>query len=138
MGLRKKRIRSLFFFPQFLRFNYPLHGIKELSASVVGDVEGGLTEVSSEEIVKAGQGVVLRVVVWVLAGEGRLEETGGLHSEALQVGVEELTCRVNPRSLEGVAGNHGGVSVIFKPLQSTSSVSILQATHLRVLNQDLV
>lgn len=57
---------------------------------------------------------MLGVVIGVLAGEGRLEQDGGLEAEALQVGVKQLASRVHPGSLEGVAGNHGGVSVIYQ------------------------
>ena len=56
--------------------------------------------------------MVLGVVVGVLAGEGGLEEDGGLEAEALKVRVEELACGVDPGALKGVAGDHGRVGVV--------------------------
>jgi hypothetical protein len=70
--------------------------------------------------------------------------------------VKQLAGRVHPGSLEGVARNHGGVSVIYQTTQHSQTTTpyrfflkilsakliwfllYLQATHLRVLNQDLV
>ena len=59
------------------------------------------------------------MIVRVLAGEGWLEQHGGLETEALQVRVQQLACRVNPGSLEGVTGNHGGVGVVSDPLEGS-------------------
>ena len=78
--------------------------------------------------------MVLWVVVRVLSGEYGLEKDRGLEAEALQVGVKELPSGVDPRSLEGVACHHGGMGVNYQDERQRR----LQATHLRVLNQDLV
>ena len=71
-----------------------------------------MSEVGGEEIREGWDTVVLGVIVGVLAGEGRLEEDGSLQAEALKVRVEELACGVDPRALEGVSSDHGGVSVV--------------------------
>ena len=109
-GSRSTKIKS--YLKRDDAFAYLLHALKELAASVVGDVESSLAEVGGEEIGEGGHGVMFGVVVGVLAGEGRLEQDGGLQAEALQVGVKQLPGRVHPGSLEGVSRNHGRVSVI--------------------------
>ncbi len=67
--------------------------------------------------------MVLGVVIRILAGEGRLEQDGSLQAEALQVGVKQLAGRVHPGSLEGVARNHGGVSVIYQTTQHSQTTT---------------
>ncbi len=103
--------------------SYLLHALEELAASIVGDVEGSLAEVGREEVGEGGNSVVLGVVIRVLAGEGRLEQDGSLQAEALQVGVKQLAGRVHPGSLEGVARNHGGVSVIYQTTQHSQTTT---------------
>ena len=78
-----------------------------------------MTEIGGEEIGEGGNLGNGGVIVGVLSWEGGLEENGGVQVESLQVGVEELTCGENPRSLEGVSSNHGGMGVVSNPLQSS-------------------
>lgn len=99
------------------RYSYLLHSLEELAALVIGDVEALAAEVGGEELGEAGHGGCDHVVIRILAGEGGLEEHGSLQTESLQIGVQQLACRVNPGSLEGVTGDHGRMGVVSDPLQ---------------------
>ena len=94
--------------------DYLLHSFEELAALVVRDVQILGSEVCAEEVRERWSCCDSGGVVWVLAWEGRFEQDCALHGEPLQVGMEELTSGVNPRSLEGMTSNHGGMSVIYK------------------------
>ena len=96
--------------------SYLLHSIEKLAALIIGDVETLGAEVGGEELGEAGYSGGSEVIIRILAGEGRLEEHGCLQTESLQVGVQKLTCGVNPRTLEGVTSDHGGVGVVSDPL----------------------
>ncbi len=97
--------------------SYLLHSLEELCALIIGDVKALAAEVGGEELGEAGNGGDSQVIIRILAGEGRLEEDGGLQTESLQIGVQELTCGVNPGTLEGVTGDHGRVGVVSDPLK---------------------
>ena len=97
--------------------SYLLHSIEKLAALIIGDVKALAAEVCGEELGEVGNGGGSEVIIRILAGEGRLEEHGCLQTESLQVGVQKLTCGINPRTLEGVTSDHGGVGVVSDPLQ---------------------
>lgn len=97
--------------------SYLFHSFEELAALIIGDVEALAAEVGGEELGEAGNGGGNQGIVRILAGEGRLEEHCGLQTESLQVGVQELTCGENPRTLEGVTSDHGRVGVVSDPLK---------------------
>ena len=96
--------------------SYLLHSLEESAALIIGDVEALATEVGGEELGEAGDDGGNQVIIRILAWEGRLEEHCGLQTESLQVGVQELTCGVNPGTLEGVTSDHGRVGVVSDPL----------------------
>ena len=71
---------------------YLLHVFEELAASIIGDVECLRSEVGREELRERGDLGDYSMIIWVLSGEGWLEENCCLHAEALNIGVEQLSC----------------------------------------------
>ena len=62
----------------FKNVTYSLHAVEQLAAFVIGDVKALLTEVSREELRETGDCGCDQVIIWILAGEGWLEQDGTL------------------------------------------------------------
>lgn len=83
-----------------------------------------LSEVRAEEISKRRNSTLL-LLGWrvhflsSVAGHGWLEEDGSSEGESLHFWMQELSSRVDPTSLQSVAGNVIGMRVVSGPLESS-------------------
>ena len=95
-----------------------LHALKHFSASVVAHAVGGSTEVAGEEGSEAWDAHGGGRSTCNLGGVGRSEQVRRVDLEEFQVGVGQLTnVKASLELLEGVAGHHSGMRVVYKKLE---------------------
>ena len=90
----------------------PLHVLKHLSATSVTELVGRPAEVGGEESAEGGDRESTSGCAHDLIGVRRSEQELSVHLETLDIRVGELTDGHAIDTLEGMAWDHGAVSVI--------------------------
>ena len=92
-----------------------LEVVEILGATSAAQLEVGRTEVFLEPRVEAvGNCGALDLFVGVLGGVRWFEEDWSLHVEPLDFGVQQLTSREGPTTLEGVSWDEHGVCKVWR------------------------